>query len=136
MVTKDWMNQLAAVLPISTSSFPEHALPRICLDYFLRRRRRPTSRPGLLSHQIAICKPSCLCSQRAPSEHRGACVLKKEPVASLHSQKKSVRQQAVESYALPQQQPGMHTHGELSTVQGCGQLTGTVLKQQHLQREV
>ena len=138
------MNHLAAELPVPTSGFPEHALLRMCLDCSFRRARRPPSRPGLLSHQIAICKHSSLCSHGAPSERRGACILKKaacilkkQPMASLYSQKQSVRQQEMHySHALLQHQPGMHSHSELSTVQGCGQLTGTILKQHPLQKEV
>lgn len=144
VVAKVWMNHLEAELLISTSGFPEQALPRMCLDCFFRQARRPPSRPGLLSHQIGICKHSYPCSQGVPSEctgacllKKGACTLKKQPMVSLYSQKESVRQQ--EMGLLPHSspaQPGMHSHSELSTVQGCGQLTGTILKQYPLQKEV
>lgn len=96
------MNHLAAELLISTSDFPEHALPRMCLDCSFRRSRRLPSRPGLLSHQIVICKHSSPCSQGTPSERRGAfvlkkgaCVLKKQPLTSVYSQKQPVKQQGM-----------------------------------------
>lgn len=76
-LAKSWMTHLAAELPISTTGFPECALPRMCLDCSSRRAWRPSSRSDLLSHQIAICKHSSACSQGAPSEHRGACGLQK-----------------------------------------------------------
>lgn len=81
VVAKVWMNHLATELAISTSGFPEHALPSMCLDCS-RKAWRPPSRPDLLSHQIVICKHS--------SVQPGSTIRAQR---SLHSQERSLHAQ-------------------------------------------
>lgn len=65
LVAKGWMNRLAAELPISTSGFPECALPSMCQDCSAFKTRPAVPSGSDLQAQLSVQSGSAIRAQRS-----------------------------------------------------------------------